>query len=68
MVEGDKILIECKFRKDIDTEQLVKDLNETINHDFIDYRKIVITKNTNTIVDNWEFISLENILRGKTGL
>ena len=65
LVASAKVLIQCKFGSDINIEKLVKDLNETINHHFADYRKIVITKNINTIVDNWEFISLESILRDK---
>ncbi len=68
LIEDQKILIECKYQKNINTEGLIETLNETLEDKFNDYRKIVITKNINEVVKNWEFISLENILRGKDGL
>jgi hypothetical protein len=43
-------------------------LNATLDDKFNDYRKIVITKDINEVFGDWEFISLENILRGKNGL
>ena len=68
LVEDHKVLIECKYQKNINLESLVMVLNETIGNKFNDYRKIVITKDINEKFANWEFISLENILRGKNGL
>ena len=68
LVEDHKVLIECKYQKNINLENLVMVLNETIGNKFNDYRKIVITKDINEKFANWEFISLENILRGKNGL
>jgi predicted AAA+ superfamily ATPase len=52
LIEDQKILIECKYQKNINTEGLIETLNETLEDKFNDYRKIVITKNINEVVKN----------------
>ncbi|MDK2819330.1 MAG: ATP-binding protein [Mycoplasmataceae bacterium] len=68
LVESEKILIECKYQKEIDKKALTKQLNETLDNNLIKFRKIIVTKNIDEVVDGWEFVSLEKILRGDYGL
>ncbi|MGL4343186.1 MAG: ATP-binding protein [Metamycoplasmataceae bacterium] len=68
LLENEKILVECKYQKNLDGEAITKTLNETIAHNFTNYRKIVITLNINQNINGWELISFENILRGKNEL
>ncbi len=68
LIEDQKVVIECKYQKNINVEELTDTLNATLDDKFNDYRKIVITKDINEVFGDWEFISLENILRGKNGL
>jgi len=65
IVPDHKLLIECKYHKEIDHNKLSTILNETIkNENFNDYRKIVIIKNEEEEkkINNWEFIALSSIL------
>lgn len=64
VIDHAKIIVEVKYHKNVNTEELSKNLNKTLNGAKSDFRKIVITKNND--VDNkngWKFISLEKILR-----
>lgn len=60
-----KILLEVKFVKDLDATVLSKDLNELIkDEDFNNYKKIVITRETETEVNGWKFMPFKKFIEG----
>lgn len=64
LVDDQKILVECKYRKVIDKLELTNQLNETISNTLSKFRKIIVTKSIDEVFNGWEFVSLEKILRG----
>lgn len=66
VLKKQKILIECKYRENIDIDNITNELNQRIQNEktFSDYQKIIITKNFNLKNHNgWEFIKLNDFLR-----
>jgi predicted AAA+ superfamily ATPase len=49
LIEDQKVVIECKYQKNINVEELTDTLNATLDDKFNDYRKIVITKDINEV-------------------
>lgn len=68
LIEDKKILIECKYQKEINKNELTNLLNETLDKDLLNFRKIIITLNIEEVFNGWEFIPLEKILKGEYGL
>ncbi|MGL4183977.1 MAG: ATP-binding protein [Metamycoplasmataceae bacterium] len=68
LVEREKILIECKYQKNLDVEKITTSLNDIIKNNFSDYRKIIVTKDIDKKLNGWELISLKKILRGENEL
>lgn len=62
-----EILIECKYVEEIDVDKISKQFLETIknNKKLDNFKKIVITKDLNTIQNNIEFVSLDKILENQ---
>lgn len=68
IIPNKKIIIECKYIKDLDCELLSKELNKVIEDDNInDYKKIVITNNISydEPINGWYFYKLKDILEEK---
>lgn len=65
LIEDKKILIECKYQKEINKNELTNLLNETLDKDLLNFRKIIITLNIEEVFNGWEFVPLEKILKGE---
>ncbi len=67
VIKNEKLLIECKYVESINVEDVSLELNNNIKNEkeFIDYKKIVITKNyKNDDVNGWKFVCIGDFLRG----
>ena len=64
VLPNQKLLIECKYIKDMNVKEVSIKFNETIKNskEFSDYKKVVITQNTNTEFNDVKFISLDKFL------
>ncbi|MGL4950231.1 MAG: ATP-binding protein [Mycoplasma sp.] len=70
IIEDQKLLIECKYCNELDISQLTNEMNSYLLKEIKDYKKILIVKyeNKEKIVNGWEIVPLEDILRGEYGL
>lgn len=64
IIPDDKILIEVKYRNNIDTEELTRTMNGLLSDKFNDYKKYVITENYSGEVNGWKFIPLDEFING----
>lgn len=62
IINDKKLLIEVKHVENIDAEAVSKQLNDTLGNDKQDFKKYVITKDFNGIVNGWKFIRLNDLL------
>ncbi|MCK5867444.1 MAG: ATP-binding protein [Mycoplasmataceae bacterium] len=65
IISKHKKLIEVKFVKDLDANELSKKLNSILNEEISSYDKVVVTKETKCKINGWNFIPLMEFIGGK---
>lgn len=62
VVPKSKLLINVNYKANINSDNLIKTMDATIDTSFNDFTKIIITKDFEKFVGGWHFITLESLL------